>query len=107
MERLLFSGPKSQSQIYNTSYLFVLGDLNYRIYSNKPKYISSAQLRAALSDLKTLASERDQLTLEQGNGRTLHGLSEGDVHTFNPTYKYIIGKNEYKVSIMSDGVHSR
>ncbi|ROW10276.1 hypothetical protein VMCG_01929 [Cytospora schulzeri] len=66
------------------SHLFVAGDLNYRIHTDKPP---------ALAPFPTLEPEnfrtffaRDQLTQERRAGRTLHGLSEAGVG-FPPTYK--------------------
>lgn len=66
------------------AHLFVAGDLNYRIHTDRPP---------ALAPFPTLDPDnfgaflaRDQLTRERRGGRTLHGLDEADVR-FPPTYK--------------------
>lgn len=80
-----------------SSHLFVGGDLNYRISTTSPPP------GAAFPSLDPDSEHHymkfwplDQLTREKGAGRTLHGLSEGEV-AFPPTYKYIVkpnGKND-------------
>ncbi|KAJ0123716.1 inositol 5-phosphatase [Diaporthe amygdali] len=64
------------------SHFFVAGDLNYRISTDSPP---------ALAPFPTLDNylsffEKDQLTRERRENRTLHGLSEAEVK-FPPTYK--------------------
>lgn len=77
-------------QIYDTSFLCVLGDLNYRISTSTPKTLPLHVLSYRLhNELDTLALH-DQLRQEQDNGRTLHGLHEGEI-TFKPTYKFKVG----------------
>lgn len=100
VSRLLFRDGRKASQIYDSSYLFVLGDLNYRISTAKPDYMSSLKLRSALSDRAKLIAERDQLSVERSARRTMHHLQEGDLASFPPSYKYRIGTNEYKVCFL-------
>lgn len=74
------------------SYVFFAGDLNYRTSDTAPKPNDSTnwpQPMAADDDPhhhKHLF-EKDQLTRELREGRTLHNLAEAPV-TFPPTYKY-------------------
>lgn len=76
------------SQLHNASifkpgtHLFVAGDLNYRISTTTPS------TPATFPTLETYSEffERDQLTNEKRERRTLHGMSEAPV-TFPPTYK--------------------
>lgn len=74
------------------SYVFFAGDLNYRTSDTAPKPDDSRswpQPMAADNDPhhhKHLL-EKDQLTRELREGRTLHNLAEAPI-TFPPTYKY-------------------
>lgn len=74
------------------SYIFFAGDLNYRTSDTPPKSNDSQtwpQPMAAEDDPlhhKHLL-EKDQLSRELREGRTLHSLAEAPV-TFPPTYKY-------------------
>ncbi|WYZ39434.1 hypothetical protein EsH8_III_001348 [Colletotrichum jinshuiense] len=71
-----------------SSYLFVGGDLNYRISTTSPP--PAATFPSLDPDSEHHYSRffvLDQLTRERQAGRTLHGLSEADVK-FPPTYKY-------------------
>lgn len=100
--------------VYETSHLFVFGDLNYRIGFNiKPSPILARKGSTAekltkkdvkrkinQADWKTLATY-DQLTIEHRHTdgpRTLHGLVEPSVTGFGfpPTYKYKIDKTHRK-----------
>ncbi|PWN32317.1 DNase I-like protein [Meira miltonrushii] len=105
---------QTEHGVYETSHLFVFGDLNYRIGFNiKPSPILARKGSAAekltkkdvkrkinQADWKTLATY-DQLTIEHqhsGGPRTLHGLVEPNVTGFGfpPTYKYKIDKTQRK-----------
>ncbi len=69
------------------SYLFVAGDLNYRIGDRTPPM---SALFPSLDDGPQHWShflDRDQLTRERLARRAFHGMSEADVR-FPPTYKY-------------------
>lgn len=103
---LTFEGTRSPSasssstlksyQIYDTSYLFVAGDLNYRLNRKEPETISLSQIGENLhgTGLNKLL-DHDQLRQEQKQGKTLHGLKEGQIN-FPPTYKFIKGTHQYK-----------
>lgn len=83
-------------QIYDTSYLFFFGDLNYRISTTTPKPLPLHLISHKLAnDLPSLLSQ-DQLNNAKSQNLTLHNLQEGTI-TFKPTYKYIPGTyDEYK-----------
>lgn len=91
------SDPLAQpAQIFHTSHLFIMGDLNYR-FSRMP---SSGQPRETKPGDDTVALEKhrgemvdlDTLKREQEGGRVFGGLREGDLARFAPTYKRIAGK---------------
>ncbi|KAL8293008.1 hypothetical protein RQP46_000702 [Phenoliferia psychrophenolica] len=74
-------------QIYDTSYLFFFGDLNYRISTKTPKTLPLRLIAHKIqNDLPALLAQ-DQLRQQQELGRTLHNLREGPI-TFTPTYKF-------------------
>ncbi|KUI60165.1 Type I inositol polyphosphate 5-phosphatase 13 [Cytospora mali] len=66
------------------SHLFIAGDLNYRISTDTPPLLAPFPTLEPENFRKFF--ERDQLTQERLEGRTLHGLSEAEV-MFPPTYK--------------------
>jgi hypothetical protein len=100
--------------VYETSHLFVFGDLNYRIGFNiKPsptlsrkgtegEKLKKKDIKRKINqaDWKTLATY-DQLSIEHthpSGPRTFHGLIEPAVTTFGfpPTYKYKVDKKARK-----------
>jgi hypothetical protein len=73
-----------------STYLFIAGDLNYRISTSTPPAL--ALFPSFDKNSENHWSEfwpRDQLTQEKAAGRTLHGLTEAEVR-FGPTYKYVV-----------------
>lgn len=91
------SDPLAQpAQVFDTSHLFVMGDLNYR-FSRIPQSGYPSQGKAS-DDIVTLEKERlemvelDTLRKEQREGRVFGGLREGDLSRFAPTYKRIVGQ---------------
>ncbi|KAH6630381.1 Endonuclease/exonuclease/phosphatase [Chaetomium sp. MPI-SDFR-AT-0129] len=74
-----------------TSYLFVAGDLNYRIDSSTPPpnstFPSPDEADHSAPDHYAHFLPRDQLTRERRANRVLHGLSEAEI-AFGPTYKF-------------------
>ena len=97
---LVFTSSSSTStyQIYDTSYLFVMGDLNYRLNSTKPEKLAIKDIGNYLGEGNIEGLLRhDQLSQEQKEGRTMHGLEEGKIG-FPPTYKFVKGTDRYKVS---------
>ncbi|KAL7421696.1 hypothetical protein Q5752_003466 [Cryptotrichosporon argae] len=89
----------SSSQPHDTSHLFVLGDLNYRLARLPVRGVYPRDGRAG-DDVRALAEERapllelDTLRAEQREGRAFGGLREGDLTRFAPTYKRIVGQVE-------------
>lgn len=85
-------------QAHETSHLFVMGDLNYRLVSVP----SSGYPREPKEDEDVLTIEKermemvdlDSLRKEQREGRVFGGLREGDLSRFAPTYKRIVGQVE-------------
>lgn len=85
-------------QIYDTDYLFVFGDLNYRTSKTEPKTLDKAQLQRYLDhNQHSEILAHDQLRMESSAGRTLHHLTEESID-FPPTYKYKKGSNKLVVS---------
>ncbi|MCO5583286.1 hypothetical protein L7F22_037196 [Adiantum nelumboides] len=97
--------------IYDTSHLFVFGDLNYRIgFNTKPSAHlarkgqedvvlkrSDVKRKINQADWKTLATY-DQLAAQHrpsdGGSKAFHGLVEPDIRTWGhgPTYKFKVDK---------------
>jgi hypothetical protein len=82
--------------VFDTSHLFIMGDLNYRLSKLPPRgYPSDGK---AGDDILALEEERldmvqnDTLRREQREGRAFGGLREGDLSRFAPTYKRIVGQ---------------
>ena len=96
---LIFASPVSgkQHQMYDTTFLFVAGDLNYRLSRTHPERLALTQIGERLSPnrLPELLVH-DQLRIEQQKGNTLHGLQEGEIR-FPPSYKFVKGTDRYKV----------
>ena len=94
-----------EHSIYNTSHLFVLGDLNYRIAVGVPPLSSEKSLargplmkkdvgfKVAMEEWELL-STYDQLSIERQAGKVFHGLTESPLGgiKFGPTYKYKVDK---------------
>jgi len=71
-----------------SSYLFVSGDLNYRISSTTPPPMSTfPSFDSSSPNHYSTFLSRDQLTQERMAGRAFHGMSEAPIE-FGPTYKY-------------------
>lgn len=97
VRRLLFRSSSGDLEtIYDSSHLFFMGDLNYRLSLNNPSTIRLQTLSHKIHfGLDSLAAH-DTLTQEHDAGKVLHGLREGRL-TFKPTYKYKAKKgNTYK-----------
>ena len=86
------------SQVFDTSHLFVMGDLNYRL-SRMPSTGWPSEPRES-DDVQQLEKDRlemvqlDTLKAEQAAGRVFGGLREGDLSRFAPTYKRVVGQVE-------------
>ncbi|KAF9482797.1 inositol polyphosphate phosphatase [Pholiota conissans] len=108
VERLLFAPLSSDSKIpstlYETSHLFLLGDLNFRL--DIPQDHTLYRKRFSQDFSQAIESERvreelkefDQLTIERRKGTVFVGLHEGDFWKFKCSYKYKIGEvDKYSV----------
>lgn len=99
---LLFSplsgDSKAQSTIYDSSHLFVFGDMNFRL--DMPETYSLHSKRLTHDFSKAIESEKtreelkefDQLTIEKRKGTIFVGLHEGDFWKFKCSYKYHLGE---------------
>lgn len=77
-----------------TAFLFVGGDLNYRISTTSPPPGAAFPSMDPNSDnFYPRFLELDQLTREKSAGRTLHGMTEAPVR-FPPTYKYDVQEDK-------------
>jgi hypothetical protein len=89
---------KTSSTLYETSHLFLLGDLNFRVVLPKthPLYVKqrTAEFSRAIESEKSREElkEFDQLTVEKRKGNIFIGLREGDFWKFKCTYKYKLGE---------------
>ncbi|KAG6860954.1 hypothetical protein C0995_005618 [Termitomyces sp. Mi166 len=88
---------KSPSTIYDTSHLFFLGDLNFRLdippmHPLAPR--PNIDFMRALDEESTREQlkEFDQLVIEQRKGTVLQGLHEGEFWQFKCSYKYLLGE---------------
>ncbi|KAL5529679.1 hypothetical protein ACEPAG_5664 [Sanghuangporus baumii] len=100
----LSASSKTRTTIYDTSHLFFLGDLNFRLTfssspsitppengdASQPAQEMKAQLIEWLKDdfEREKLKEYDELFVERRNGRVFVGLHEGDFWQFKCTYKY-------------------
>lgn len=84
-------------QPFQSSHLFIMGDLNYRL-ERLP--VAGVYPRELSDDLASLEKERaalvqlDTLKREQDAGKVFGGMREGDLTRFAPTYKRIVGEIE-------------
>jgi hypothetical protein len=89
-------------RVWQTSHIFFLGDLNYRL-ATAPTGLEGALKESSLrlegsGDASVLAKERqklvalDTLKQQQAQGKAFTFLSEGSLENFAPTYKRIIGQ---------------
>lgn len=98
---------RKQYQIYDTTFLFVAGDLNYRLSRTHPERLALTQIGERLNpDRLPDLLVHDQLRIEQKKGNTLHGLQEGEIR-FPPSYKFIKGTDRYKVRNQSPSFNFR
>jgi hypothetical protein len=100
VKNLVFADPAGDEQsVYSpSSYLFLLGDLNYRTSSSRPgelDYLVYPQPQDRINDNTHYLQLflQDQLSIERMAGRAFQGLEEEKI-TFPPTYKYIISRQE-------------
>ncbi|KAJ7510052.1 Endonuclease/exonuclease/phosphatase [Mycena galericulata] len=96
---LLFpSASGTPTTLYDTSHLFLLGDLNFRVVlpPEHPLKGTSSAIGQALSSqsVRDTLKEYDQMLLERRdpNSRAFIGLHEGDFWKFKCSYKYQLGE---------------
>lgn len=86
-------------QPFQTSHLFIMGDLNYRL-TKLPQAGVYPTENGKGKDLIALERERealvalDTLKHEQNRGNVFGGMREGDLTRFAPTYKRVVGQVE-------------
>ena len=89
------SGCKPSSTLYETSHLFLLGDLNFRLDIPSSHPLSSTNDFAQAIESETTREELkefDQLTVERRKGTVFTGLREGEFWKFKCSYKYHLGE---------------
>ncbi|KAF7973389.1 hypothetical protein HWV62_15166, partial [Athelia sp. TMB] len=97
---LLFDAPShspspynSKSNIYETSHLFFLGDLNFRVALPAAHPLKSLVAEGVhQEDMREQLKEHDQLIVERRKGNVFVGLREGDFWKFQCSYKYKLGE---------------
>lgn len=88
---------KHRTQPFETSHLFIMGDLNYRLTRLPTPGVYPMENHAA-TNVESLRRERaqlvsfDTLKKEQALGNAFGGMREGDLTRFAPTYKRIVGQ---------------
>ncbi|TFK30074.1 skeletal muscle/kidney enriched inositol 5-phosphatase [Coprinopsis marcescibilis] len=88
----------SLSTLYDTSHLFVFGDMNFRLELPQTNPLhpthNFAAFQEALSSEKSREQlkEFDQLLTERRKGSVFVGLREGDFWKFKCSYKYKVGE---------------
>ncbi|KAL9939642.1 hypothetical protein V8E36_001459 [Tilletia maclaganii] len=108
--------------LYDSTHLFVFGDLNYRIALKKLPLAGShadkmnhgklakddLRWRLASSDWPALASY-DQLAVERAAKRVFHGLTEPSLPSikWGPTYKFKVVKAAKEKSVLETGNFSK
>ncbi|KAJ9101915.1 hypothetical protein QFC19_004996 [Naganishia cerealis] len=111
LSSMLFSPSSSLDKplrVWQTSHIIFLGDLNYRL-ATSPTGLEGALIESSLhpehnqqdhslQNAPALAKDRqklvalDTLKQQQAQGKSFTFLAEGDLATFAPTYKRIIGQ---------------
>uniref|UniRef100_A0A7S1PGA7 Inositol polyphosphate-related phosphatase domain-containing protein n=1 Tax=Percolomonas cosmopolitus TaxID=63605 RepID=A0A7S1PGA7_9EUKA len=81
-----------QVNVLDHDYIFLFGDLNYRIQPIAPDFNDIVQ--KIQDDNLTYLSSWDQCQTEIRKGTILQGFHEGDI-LFPPTFKFKIGTDEY------------
>lgn len=89
---IIFNVPESGPMtIFDHDNIFWMGDLNYRI--DLPDDIVREKIRTSQWDYLLQA---DQLNIHMKRGNVFTGFSEAPI-TFAPTYKYVVGSQEYDI----------
>ncbi|RXW22318.1 hypothetical protein EST38_g3518 [Candolleomyces aberdarensis] len=95
---------KAPSTLYDTSHLFVFGDMNFRVDLPSTHPLSALVKTSQFSEAISSGSSReelkefDQLTNEKNKGNVFVGLHEGEFWKFKCSYKYKVGEvDQYSV----------
>ncbi|KAJ2920889.1 hypothetical protein H1R20_g16202, partial [Candolleomyces eurysporus] len=98
------SESKAPSTLYDTSHLFVFGDMNFRVDLPASHPLSALVKTSQFSEAISSGSSReelkefDQLTNEKNKGNVFVGLHEGEFWKFKCSYKYKVGEvDQYSV----------
>lgn len=88
----------SKGMYSNDTYLFFAGDLNYRTALTTPGRDDPKNYPQPKNNVKDVLHyahllEKDQLTQQLHEGKTLHGLTEQQID-FPPTYKYQLSEDK-------------
>ncbi|KAI9603687.1 hypothetical protein KEM48_000451 [Puccinia striiformis f. sp. tritici PST-130] len=104
VNRLLFETNNGERTIFETSHLFFMGDLNYRIsltplMTSHLKPITKETLAKTIQGdgHSSLFPEHDTLSHQHSSGNVLVGLREAPIN-FKPTYKYKLNAGNQFVS---------
>lgn len=81
----------TSSTVYDTSHLFLLGDLNFRVDSPPDLTAPAILQQLTTKSGRAALAAHDQLKREHTAGNVFRGLREGEFWDFEPTYKRIIG----------------
>ena len=101
------SSSSKPSTLYDTSHLFLFGDLNFRVSIPPSHPLSPSSnftgLSEALKDsrVREELKEFDQLLVERRKGETFVGLREGEFWKFKCSYKCTIGEvDQYRYVLL-------
>lgn len=104
---MLFSAVSRQGQyatIYDSTHLFLFGDLNFRLTKPGADHLKTSglvttdvlHLNDSIAGRREL-KQHDQLSRAQNEGKAFLGLREGELEQFPLTYKYVTGTlNTYR-----------
>lgn len=92
-KRLLFTQYEPPKKITDHDMVYWMGDLNYRIDGLEYERVKEMIKAENLEELLTY----DQLRSQRNQGHVFTGFIEGRI-TFNPTYKYDLGTDEFDTS---------
>ena len=106
----VFTESSTPSTLYETSHLFIFGDLNFRVAlpESHPLYVKqkTPEFSQAIESEKSREElkEFDQLTTEKKKGSIFIGLREGDFWKFKCSYKYKLGEVDKYRCVLADWI---
>lgn len=99
---------KEPTTLYDTSHLFFLGDLNFRVTLPEEHPMRTVLTGKAVADAlnaedaREQLKEYDQLFVEKKKGNVLFGLREGEFWKFKCSYKYELGEvDRYRCVVLA------